>query len=211
MDQVFKYKSYFICTLFSWKSYFIFRKIILYFKIYQWQHWNLSFISSSYLWVILSYSPLLRPIRVDESNEVIQEETTLEEETSRVDEESYPAVEEPTKEEPAKETTNVSTADSSQKRRFKPYRGPLRSAKVKDMTESLEDMERQITMAEYMAQMPTPPPLSHDPSLLHIPSSLHSILKVTWRIIDAANTVADTVRIKCLLCYCYGSCCSKAL
>ena len=38
LDQVFQYKSYCIYTSFPRKSYFIFRKNILYFKIFQRQH-----------------------------------------------------------------------------------------------------------------------------------------------------------------------------
>ena len=38
LDHIFQCKSYFIYTIFSGKSYFIFIKIILYFQIYQWHH-----------------------------------------------------------------------------------------------------------------------------------------------------------------------------
>lgn len=106
-----------------------------------------------------------------EETDQVPESCTNEEETSKADEESYPS--EVAEEVEKKDMTHTPQKPKT-KKKFRPYGGPLRSAKVSKMTDSLDDMERDLTQA----LTETPPPVPIDPSMLHIPSSLHSMLKL---------------------------------
>ena len=64
----------------------------------------------------------------------------------------------------------------AKKKKFKPYRGKLKSAGVSKMTESLDETEMQMYMTEMVASMPEQEISSN---VLTMPASCHSILKVS--------------------------------
>ena len=66
---------------------------------------------------------------------------------------------------------------SKKKTKFKPYKGRMKSAGVSKMTESLEETEMQMIYNEVAKSLPHP---DDKPStLLNMPASCTSILKVT--------------------------------
>ncbi|XP_030835020.1 uncharacterized protein C2orf81 homolog [Strongylocentrotus purpuratus] len=66
-------------------------------------------------------------------------------------------------------------AHRPRKPKFKPHKGRVRSAGLRDMHKSLDEMEREVLEAERKASEPK---VVRDSILDHMPSSCHSILKV---------------------------------
>ncbi|XP_038060143.1 uncharacterized protein LOC119731164 [Patiria miniata] len=99
-----------------------------------------------------TYAPVARPAEIKE------EET---EQTQEKDE---------TKAEPDK-----SVDAKPRKFKYKPYRGPLRSAGLRNITKTLDETDQEIDLAEQRARDPTP---EKKDIFEHMPSSCHSILKV---------------------------------
>lgn len=60
------------------------------------------------------------------------------------------------------------------KKKFRPHKGPLKSAGLKNMTESLDSTEMAMLMSEYQI----PPQQSPDPLMMAMPTSCHSLLKL---------------------------------
>lgn len=99
--------------------------------------------------------------------------------------ETYAPVERPTetKEEEAKEEDTEETKMASEKPveakprkfKYKPYRGPLRSAGLRGITKTLDETDKELDLAEQRARDPTP---EKKDIFEHMPSSCHSILKV---------------------------------
>lgn len=73
---------------------------------------------------------------------------------------------------PPKDTKKTAT------KKFKPYRGKMKSAGVSRMTESLEEREMRMIEDEVAAVMPPAPDSDKANSLLNMPASCTSILKV---------------------------------
>jgi hypothetical protein len=59
--------------------------------------------------------------------------------------------------------------------KYKPYRGPLRSAGLRNITKTLDETDKELWLAEEQARDPTP---EKRDIFEHMPSSCHSILKV---------------------------------
>ena len=59
--------------------------------------------------------------------------------------------------------------------KYRPYRGPLKSAGLRNITKTLDETDREIDLAQQRARDPTP---EKKDIFEHMPSSCHSILKV---------------------------------
>ncbi|KAL8563941.1 hypothetical protein ACOMHN_059371 [Nucella lapillus] len=124
---------------------------------------------------------------VEEEEEEEEEDEEKEEETAEVEE---PEMEDKVSEGEAPEEADIQAAEAEdaateakskeeekakKRKKFKPYRGKLKSAGVSRMTESLEETEMKMYMNEIEATM-TPQEISGN--LLTMPASCHSLLRV---------------------------------
>ena len=87
------------------------------------------------------------------------------------------------------------------KKKFRPYRGKLKSAGLSKMTESLDDTEMQMYMTEMVASMP---PHEVSSNLLTMPASCHSILKVSIDLFVTCLCRADCVSVSQSFCSALG-------
>lgn len=131
--------------------------------------------------------PLPSPIPEEEEEKLLEEEAEKEEDEQEAEE---PELEDKVSEGEAPEETDVKAAEAeaaeaeakkkeeekvSKRRKFKPYRGKLKSAGVSRMTESLDETEMNMYMKEMVETM-SPQEISSN--LLTMPASCHSILRV---------------------------------
>ena len=73
-------------------------------------------------------------------------------------------------------------SNSKRRQKFKPYQGRISSAGIKNLTESLEKTESKLFEEEYARQvMESYVDQDIDPSILQMPLSCHSILKVSFK------------------------------
>lgn len=135
--------------------------------------------------------PAPSPIMEEEEMEVSAVLAAESEKETEVAEDAEPELEDKVSEGEAPEQADIQAAQKAaaeaeakkkeeeekakKRKKFRPYRGKLKSAGVSKMTESLEEREMQLYMREMEDTMP---PQAVSSNVLTMPASCHSILKV---------------------------------